>query len=168
MPFEQKLEIEGAQVEHVANYLRMVPGPNTGKKHKCVEMVPLGVHDAEKVRQLLFVDRAYPDAWFNEDSLHSALYRGWVENNELLGVVGVHAASEEFGVAVTGNLAVRPDARCKGIARILKEALLNDLQERGWQSAFNVRSENASARAVHAKMGAQVVGTIREFRVTLR
>jgi ribosomal protein S18 acetylase RimI-like enzyme len=166
LPFGREPEIANADVTHDADYLRMVPGKRTGRKHRRAELVPLALHDAARIRRLLFEDQAHPDAWFEESRLRTGLYRGWVEDDALLGVAGVHAASDEFGVAVIGNLAVHPDRRGNGIGRILLEDLVHDLHERGWRAAFNVRSENAQAIALYERMGCRTAGTIREFRVT--
>lgn len=163
MPFEDQPKIKDAEIEHRGDYLRMVPHKRTGKKHNRVNLVPITNRDAERVQHLLYADQAYPDAWFKESSLQTGLYRGWVENDDLLGVVGVHAASDEFAVAAIGNLAVRPDTRGKGIARILLEDLVNDLHERGWRGAFNVRAENAVAISLYTRLGCQVIGTVKRI-----
>jgi ribosomal protein S18 acetylase RimI-like enzyme len=167
LPFDDELKLGGARVESHANYLRMIPGPRTAGRHERHELIPLVSGDAGRVRRLLFDSRAYPDAWFDERTLRTGLYRGWVEEGELLGIAGVHAASEEHRVAVIGNLAVRPDARGRGIGRVLMEAVAGELKTRGFESAFNVRPDNADALAVYAKTGCRAAGTIREFDVTL-
>ena len=167
MPLAPKPEIAGARMALHANYIRMVPGAQTARKHGRRELVALTPADTGRIRHLLFDRRAHPDAWFDERSLRSGLYRGWVENGELLGVVGVQAASKEYRVAVIGNLAVLPAARGKGIGRILMETVADELKGRGWQSAFNVLPDNATAIALYTKMGCQTAGTVTEFEVTL-
>jgi ribosomal protein S18 acetylase RimI-like enzyme len=168
MPFDRDLDLAHAHIEHDADYLRMVPDGQTGRRHTRKELVPLTSADFGRIRHLLFEQRAHLDAWLEPRSLRTGLYRGWIENSELLGVAGVHAASPEFRAAVIGNLAVHPDKRGRGIGRILLEDLVHDLHARGWQTAFNVRPENMPAIALYERMGCRTAGTIREFRVTLR
>lgn len=167
MPFDGTLEIAKAKVAPHEDYIRMKPGAQTAKKHGRKELISLTASDTSRIRRLLFESRAYPEAWFKERTLRSGLYRGWIENEELLGIVGVQAASEEYQVAMIGNLAVHPDARGRGIGHILMETVADELKGRHWERAFNVLPDNAKARALYAKMGCQVVGTIREFKVTL-
>ncbi|MCW5729581.1 MAG: GNAT family N-acetyltransferase [Alphaproteobacteria bacterium] len=165
-PLDRKLSLPSARFEHRVDYFRMTPTSPAGRRWTRPELCPLGIEHAGIMRGLLYDHDAYGDAWFSDDLLHSGLYRGWIENGELLGAIGVHAVSGNYRVAATGNLAVRPDQRGRGIARMLKEGLLAELNERGWRSAFNVRSDNRQALAFHARLGCHVAGTLREYVVT--
>lgn len=167
MPFDGTLEVADAELKVHADYIRMKPGAQTARKHGRQELVSLTLDDTSRVRRLLFESRAYPDAWFNAQTLRSGLYRGWIENEELLGIIGVQAASAEYRVAAIGNLAVHPAARGKGIGRILVETVADELKERGWESAFNVVPSNTEALALYAKTGCQTVSAIKEFEVVL-
>lgn len=88
----KQTNIEGRALEHVQDFRRMVPGDSRGDDHShLANIVPLSVSDAPMVRSMLFERAANPSAWFQEHTLGSGLYRGWIESGELAGVIGVHA-----------------------------------------------------------------------------
>ena len=159
--------IEGRTLEHVQDFKRMVPGNSSGEDHSpLASIVRLSAADARRIRSLLIERGANPSAWFQEHTAASGLYRGWIENGELAGVVGVHGWSEEQKIAVVGNLGVMPRMRRNGIGRILMETILDELCARRWDVAFNVRVDNHPALALYARMGCREVGIVREYRVS--
>jgi ribosomal protein S18 acetylase RimI-like enzyme len=163
--FGEAIGVAGLTIVHAEDFIRMVPGEESAQAHRRNELIPLEESDFERIRELLVVRAAYPTAWFKQHTLGTGLYRGWSEDGQITGVVGVHAASDEFGAAVVGNLAVDPRYRGKGIGRVLMESILWDLRQRGWAVAFNVRPDNHSARRLYRQMGCREVGCIREFEV---
>ena len=163
---DEQMRIEGRTLQPVQNFKRMIPGdaPEDHSQHR--NIVQLAAADAPRIRSLLVAQGANPSAWFQEHTLASGLYRGWIERGELAGVVGVHAWSEEQRIAVVGNLGVLPSERRNGIGRILMETILAELRARGWDVAFNVLVDNRAALALYAQMGCHEVGIVREFRVS--
>lgn len=71
----------------------------------------LNIQSADEVEQLY--RESYPDVAFERESLGSGFYFVIRDGGELVAVVGVHAISTRYGVAVTGNLATHPKARRK-------------------------------------------------------
>jgi ribosomal protein S18 acetylase RimI-like enzyme len=165
---DEKVSIEGRTLDHVQDFKRMVPGETSGEDHSHLSnIMRLSASDAPRIQSMLIERGANPSAWFQEHTLASGLYRGWIEHGELLaGVVGVHAWSEEQKIAVVGNLGVLPSMRRKGIGRILMETILAELRARGWNVAFNVRIDNDPALALYERMGCREVGIVREYRVS--
>jgi ribosomal protein S18 acetylase RimI-like enzyme len=161
---DEHVRIAGRALEHVEDFIRMTPGPIAYSE--APNIVHLSVSDVPRVRSLLIDRGANPSAFFQEHTLRSGLYRGWIEDAQLVGIVGVHAWSDEEKIAVVGNLAVPPAMRRRGIARALMESIFADLQSRGWDLAFNVRTDNHPALALYQQMKCRAVGLVREYRVS--
>jgi ribosomal-protein-alanine N-acetyltransferase len=163
---DEPVSIKGRALAHVQDFKRMIPGESVWQGYvEPPNIVSLDAAAAQEIRSLLIQRGANPSAWFQERTLASGLYRGWIERGELAGTVGVHAWSDEQKIAVVGNLGVVPQLRRKGIGRILMESILADLQTKGWDIAFNVAVGNRPALALYERMGCREVGTVREYRV---
>jgi ribosomal protein S18 acetylase RimI-like enzyme len=160
------ITIEGRTLEHVENFYRMIPAAKSPGPAPSDNIVKLAPSDVDRVRELLVNRGANPSAWFQEHTMASGLYRGWLASGELVGVVGLHAWSDEQKIAVVGNLAVIPSMRRTGIARALMESILVELRGRGWEVAFNVRTDNHPALALYGQMGCRAVGIVGEYRVS--
>jgi len=160
---QEDVSIAGRTLEHVEDFFRMTPP--LIERAEASNLVRLTPSDAPRVKALLIEEGANPSAFFHAHTLESGLYRGWIENARLVGIVGVHAWSEEQKIAVVGNLAVLPAMRRNGIARALMESIVAELQSRGWDLAFNVRTDNHAALALYARMNCRASGMVREFRV---
>jgi ribosomal-protein-alanine N-acetyltransferase len=78
------------------------------------------------------------------------------EENRLTGYAIAWHVMDEGELA---NLAVAPDARRKGIASSLLDAVLDDAAKRGTTEIFlEVRTSNAAARALYSARGFDEVG----------
>jgi ribosomal protein S18 acetylase RimI-like enzyme len=161
---EERVDVPGRTLEHVEDFMRMTPGPLNYSE--APNIVRLSLSAAPRVKSLLIDQGANPSAFFQEHTLESGLYRGWIEAARLVGIVGVHAWSEEQKIAVVGNLAVLPAMRRRGIARALMESIFADLQSRGWDLAFNVGIDNHPALALYQRTKCHEVGLVREYRVS--
>jgi ribosomal protein S18 acetylase RimI-like enzyme len=82
----------------------------------------------------------------------------WVEDERVVGNVSLRRASGGGGFLI-GNVAVHPDWRGRGIARVLMEAALKEISEReGRWVGLDVRVDNQVARHLYERLGFQDVG----------
>ncbi|WP_457030503.1 N-acetyltransferase family protein [Kitasatospora sp. P5_F3] len=81
---------------------------------------------------------------------------------EVLGWVAVSAISARpaYAGVVEHSVYVHPDARGRGIARALLDALIASTEAAGiWTIQSGVFPDNAASLALHAKAGFRVIGT---------
>lgn len=96
----------------------------------------------------------YPDNFFAPSQLETGLYFGVRDDNgDLLSIAGVHVVSEEYDVAVIGNLITHPNARGKGLATQCTGKLLNELYKRVSLVALNVQDDNQPAIKMYSNFG---------------
>ncbi|MEU3721309.1 N-acetyltransferase family protein [Streptomyces sp. NPDC031705] len=80
----------------------------------------------------------------------------------VLGWVAASAVSDRCAYAgvVEHSVYVHPDARGRGVARLLLEALIASTEAAGiWTIQSGIFPENAASLAVHARAGFRVIGT---------
>jgi ribosomal protein S18 acetylase RimI-like enzyme len=81
----------------------------------------------------------------------------------------VHVYSIRYKVAALGNITTHPDYRGRGYGRMVtgrvcKSLLGDEIDHIG----LNVKADNAGAIRCYEKLGFEVVGSFREFNVTLK
>lgn len=85
-----------------------------------------------------------------------ALWLVWEEDGQVLGYVGSQTVLDETDMM---NVAVSAQARRRGIAQALVEALVIRLKQRGSRClVLEVRASNAPAIALYEKLGFRQVG----------
>lgn len=85
-----------------------------------------------------------------------ALWLVWEEDGQVLGYVGSQTVLDETDMM---NVAVSAQARRRGIAQALVEALVIQLKQRGSRClTLEVRASNAPAIALYKKLGFRQVG----------
>lgn len=85
-----------------------------------------------------------------------ALWLVWEEDGQVLGYVGSQTVLDETDMM---NVAVSAQARRRGIAQALVEALVIQLKQRGSRClTLEVRASNAPAIALYGKLGFRQVG----------
>lgn len=109
-----------------------------------------GVHEKE-LRELYA--RSYPGNYFDPHMLASNRYLGWFEKNRLAAVAGVHVHSDEYEVAVLGNITTDPDYRGKGLATRLTGALSRELSDEKKLVCLNVKIDNVPAIKCYERLG---------------
>ncbi len=101
----------------------------------------------------LLYETAYPGNYFVGRMLETGKYFGYFENDRIVAVAGVHVNSDEYGVAVLGNIATHPDYRGRGLATLLTSTLCRELVDEGKQVSLNVKADNAPAIKTYEVLG---------------
>lgn len=84
-----------------------------------------------------------------------------LEDDVVAGYVGSQTVMDESDMM---NIAVHPDFRRRGIARMLVTELITRLRDRGsHQLTLEVRASNVSAKALYASAGFQAVGRRKNY-----
>lgn len=111
----------------------------------------LGHRDTAAIMDLY---QHYPDHFFEPYQLETGLYFG-VRHPQLglVSIAGVHVISEEYDVAVIGNLVTHPEARGERLATACTSHLLDALFERVSFVALNVQSNNQPAIRLYTNFG---------------
>lgn len=118
---------------------------------------------ADNVDDLVALYRkAYPGNYFDKRMLGTGKYLGYFKDNELIGVAGVHVDSDEFNIAVLGNITTHPDHRRRGVATKLTSALVGELVEEKKVISLNVHSENDPAIRAYRRLGFRIIHRYRE------
>lgn len=114
--------------------------------------------DQSHVEQLFTLYKAaYPDNYFNNRMLETNHYYGIIQKNQLIAVTGVHAYSEEYQIAVLGNICVHPDFRGSNLSYRLIAHQLEQLQSTEKTICLNVKADNQAAIKTYQKLGFEPV-----------
>jgi len=100
--------------------------------------------------------------------LDTGKYLGCFKDDELVGAAGVHVDSDEYNIAVLGNITTHPDHRRHGIATRLTGALVGELVEEKKTVSLNVHSENDPAIRAYRRLGFKIIHRYREGLFTRR
>ena len=122
---------------------------------------------AEHVHQVAALEKVcFSDPW-SESSVDSELENSlscWLvalDGETVAGYVGSQTVMDETDMM---NVAVHPDFRRQGVARVLILALIGELRKRGSRClTLEVRASNDPARALYESLGFAHVGTRRNY-----
>jgi ribosomal protein S18 acetylase RimI-like enzyme len=120
-----------------------------------VSPVRLGESDEEALRSLYI--QAYPGNYFVSRMLKSGKYFGCRIDGQIVAVAGVHVDSDEYGIAVLGNVATHPDHRGKRLATMLTSRLVEELVSESKLICLNVNADNHAAIHCYLKLGFEKV-----------
>ncbi|UCC44024.1 MAG: GNAT family N-acetyltransferase [Candidatus Zixiibacteriota bacterium] len=115
------------------------------------DMRPLDHGDEKQLSELYAC--AYPGNYFHPRMLTTGKYFGVLESGRILAVSGVHVCSDEYRIAVLGNIATHPDFRGQGLATVLSSHLVAELVDEGKLVCLNVKEDNAAAIRCYEKLG---------------
>ncbi|MGD8922074.1 MAG: GNAT family N-acetyltransferase, partial [Candidatus Zixiibacteriota bacterium] len=93
------------------------------------DIVKLGPAHERELTELY--QRAYPGNYFTKRMLLTGKYVGTSRNNRIVAVAGVHVCSDEYEIAVLGNITTDPDYRGQGLATRLTSHLTDLLAREG-------------------------------------
>jgi ribosomal protein S18 acetylase RimI-like enzyme len=129
-------------------------------------VVRLGPADAGEA--VAFYAASYPASYFEPVNLERGPYLAIRDDRGLAAIAGVHVYSPVKRVASLGNIATRPDARGRGLARRVTAALCRLLGAEIDVIGLNVRADNAAAIACYRGIGFELRHAYDEWRVTRR
>ena len=112
-----------------------------------------------------FYRASYPGAYFEPVNLERGPYLAVRDAIGIAAVAGVHVYSPAMRVAALGNIATRPDARGRGLARRVTGALCRRLQRQVDAIGLNVRADNEAAIACYRRLGFTHVADYDEWLV---
>jgi ribosomal protein S18 acetylase RimI-like enzyme len=115
----------------------------------------LSITDLPAINELFAV--SYPHNWSDSRMLETNKYYGYFNNEQLVGIAGIHVFSEEYRVAALGNITTHPAFRGRQIGYKLTSALCCDLQKCTDLIGLNVKADNEYAIKCYEKIGFEIV-----------
>lgn len=144
-----------------------------GKHNKMLlQVLPfVGSKDANRAVQCLdqakllqFYEEHYPENYFDTNMVQTKTY--YViqnEQGEILAAAGTHVYSQDYKIAVLGNVAVHKQHRRKGLGSACVSQCIASILERGTETVcLNVMSNNSDAIQMYSKLGFVIVHTYEE------
>ena len=104
-----------------------------------------------------------PDNAFDPLMLDTGKYYGCRSGEMLVSVAGVHVYSSSYRVAALGNITTHPDHRNQGYARLVTNALCQDLLKEVDYIGLNVKADNSPAIHLYQSLGFEFTQNYGEF-----
>jgi ribosomal protein S18 acetylase RimI-like enzyme len=109
---------------------------------------------------------AYPENYFHERMLETGKYFGYFDSDDLAAVAGVHVCSDEYDIAVLGNIATEPGFRDRGLGTAVTSRLVSELVDENKLVCLNVKADNEPAVRSYKRLGFVPVHEYEEARFT--
>jgi ribosomal protein S18 acetylase RimI-like enzyme len=149
-------------LEARGQHLKMaLTNPDRTREADAAAAEPLSPADAADAQQLY--EDSYPGHWFERGELQSKPYFGVRVDGRLVGIAGVHAYSESYGVAALGNIATHPEYRRQGLGRAATAGLCQFLSGRVEDIGLNVKSTNEAAIRCYRGLGFETIAAYGEY-----
>lgn len=111
----------------------------------------------------IFYESNYPDNWFDKRMLETGKYFGYIINEKITGVAGIHVYSEQYKTSALGNIVTDVNFRGKSICQKLTSVLCEDLFLTVEHIGLNVSAENAPAIKCYKNLGFEIIHEYREI-----
>jgi len=111
----------------------------------------LDMSHREKIIKLY--EQSYPENYFTEKMLLTGKYYGYFDKDKILAVSGVHVYSDEYKIAVLGNIVTDLRHRNKGYSSLVTAQLVMELVSEKKLICLNVKKDNLPAIRVYEKIG---------------
>lgn len=111
----------------------------------------LTVQDSDQLISMYEED--YPGHYFISRMLETGKYFGYFDKGQIVSVAGVHVDSDEYKIAVLGNIVTSGNHRGRGYAGIVTACLVRELVEEGKLICLNVKQDNQPAIRCYEKLG---------------
>lgn len=102
-------------------------------------------------------NRSYPGNYFDARLLRTGKYFGYFDGGRIIAVSGIHVYSDEYNIAVLGNIITDPDYRNRGLATAVTSRLVDELVSEGRLVTLNVSESNFPAIECYRKLGFEKV-----------
>ncbi len=128
-------------------------------------LVKLNPSDNDMITQ--FYKIAYPDGYYDPRTLETGHVIGYIKDQQLQAVAGLHVYSKKYNIAVLGSIAVLPDCRGRGLGTIVTSKLTeNLLVGNRLVCCLNVKADNYSAISCYKKLGFETIHHYQESAFT--
>ncbi len=113
-------------------------------------------------------NRSYPGNYFDVRLLNTKKYFGYFDGGRIIAASGVHVYSDEYNIAVLGNIATDPGHRNRGLATEVTSQLVGELVSEGRLVMLNVGAANHPAIKCYRKLGFEKIHEYEESIFTKR
>jgi ribosomal protein S18 acetylase RimI-like enzyme len=115
-----------------------------------------------------FYSKVSPGGYFDPRMLITKKFFGYIENDILKSIAGLHVYSDEYKIAVLGSIATHPDYRRRGLATKVTSILTEELSAEKKLVCLNVKADNMPAIKCYEKIGFEVAHEYEESQFTKR
>jgi len=129
-------------------------------------IVRLDLSNSEKLIDLY--NRSYPGNYFDVRLLRTRKYFGYFDGGRIIAASGIHVYSDEYNIAVLGNIVTDPDYRNRGLATAVTSRLVDELLSEGKLIMLNVGAVNHPAIKCYRRLGFKKVHEYEESIFTTR
>jgi len=140
--------------------------PDKLKKIKVGDATRLDEMDLMAIKELL--EESYPEAWLDDELVKQKENFGVFEDGRLVSFSGIHAYSEDFGVAAVAHVTTLPMYRKKGYGGNVTGALVKSLYRKIKHVGLNVRVFNNEATSCYKKLGFEEQGRFVACEIDMR
>jgi len=156
VPHLIKISLAGRLGTSVETYERYVRARNVHKLFRH-PIQPLGAMDFRALERLYAMTGT---ARFSRRVFDRGTYVGLFREGELVGAYGTHFLNDRQGIAMTGFLAVHPEARGEGVGRDLVFALIDSLRARYPLIVCDIAPGNTPSIRAHLAAGFSPTGIV--------
>ncbi|WP_055667525.1 GNAT family N-acetyltransferase [Desnuesiella massiliensis] len=111
----------------------------------------LSFKNIKAIKELISI--SYPEAWLDDELVKLNENFGIYVDEKLVSFAGIHAYSEDYGVAAIAHVTTHPNYRRSGHAEKVIAALANSLKEKVDFIGLNVKVDNLQAINCYKKLG---------------
>ena len=122
--------------------------------------------DTRMLNQLYNAEGA--PAYYSPAHVREGVYYGVYERSRLVSVAGTHVITEQWSIAVVGNVFTHPASRGRGYARLATSAVTKHLLERCRDVVLTVDPENVPGVRAYRRLGFQEECRLLEAAVVRR
>lgn len=115
------------------------------------DAVRLDELDIKAIKKL--IEESYPEAWLDDELVKLKENFGVFADGRLVSFSGIHAYSEEYGVAAVAHVTTLPEYRKQGYGGNVTGALVKSLHRKIKHVGLNVRAFNSPAINCYKKLG---------------
>ncbi|MFX0208393.1 MAG: GNAT family N-acetyltransferase, partial [Candidatus Hodarchaeota archaeon] len=113
----------------------------------------INLTEENEAQVVSFYQMAFPETYFEPYMLATGKYFGYMHDNELKSIAGVHVYSKKYNIATVGNITTHPNMRRRGFAKKCIITLLKSLMVEVEYIGLNVKADNSPAISLYKQLG---------------